>query len=159
MKIEPLQSYWQGLSERDRSMLSVGGVVVLIYLFYLLIYSPLISAVEMKSKQWVERKETLQWMQTQLKVPKTQPSKDVNLLPVLSTQLKQTSFTRFPYQLQQTGAHTLQLSFENVPYIEFMSWLQKLGKEYTVTIVDLTVTRTKTPGLVKLQLVFENKGK
>lgn len=152
-----IKSYWLNLSERDRLVLSVGGLVVLVYLFYLLIYAPLTGAVETQSKLWVEKQETLAWMKRQSKVKPQSKQIDRNLLSLFSTQLKQASFSQFPYQLQQSGSEHVQLSFDQVPYVDFLIWLRKLNQRYMMTIAELTVTRTETSGVVKMNVVAEKK--
>lgn len=154
---EFIKSYWLNLSERDRLVLSVGGLVVLMYLFYLLIYAPLTGAVETQSKLWVEKQETLAWMKRQHQVKPQSKQLDRNLLSLFSTQLKRASFSQFSYQLQQSGADHVQLSFEQVPYVDFLVWLRKLNQRYMMTISELTVIRTDTPGVVKMNVVAEKK--
>lgn len=156
--VETIKSYWFHLSERDRLVLSIGGMVVLVYLFYLLIYAPLIDAVETQSKQWIEKKETLAWMKRQSKVKPQLKQADRNLLSLFSTQLKQASFSQFPYQLQQSGPDHVALSFDGVPYVEFLMWLRKLNQHYTMNLSELTVVRTQTSGVVKMNVLAEKKG-
>jgi general secretion pathway protein M len=154
---ESIKSYWLNLSERDRLVLSVGGVVVLLYLFYLLIYAPLTEAVELQSNLWVEKQETLDWMKRQREVKRQSKKIYCHLLSLFSTQLKKATFSQFPYQLQQSGTENVQLSFEQVPYVDFLMWLRKLNQRYTMTISELTVIRTDTPGVVKMNIVVEKK--
>ena len=156
--IDTFKSYWLNLSDRDRFVLSVGSVIVFVYLFYLLIYAPLMNAVDSKSKEWVEKKETLIWMKSQEKIKIPILKHDSNLLSVFSNQLKHTTFSQFTYQLQQAGIDHIQLSFEAVPYVDFMTWLRQLSQHYTMTITELTAAHSKTPGVVKLKVLVENKG-
>jgi general secretion pathway protein M len=150
-----MKAYWLNLSDRDRLVLSVGGVVVGVYLFYALIYSPLTNAVATQSQLWMEKKETMAWMDQQ-KNRKALPQKvDSNLLSVFSEQLKRASFSKFAYQLQQIGDENIQLSFETVPYVDFLAWLKQLQDQYRMKIKELTVARTQTAGIVKLSVVVE----
>ena len=156
-----LKSYWGNLNERDRITLSVGIIVCGAYLLYLLIYSPLANAVHNKSNELLEKRETYAWMQQvrshfQLKQPPKVLSSS-KLLTVLAIELKSTSFKQFPYQLQQTGASDIQLSFEQVPYAAFVAWIGSINKKYTITIQQLNVDRTPTPGVVKLMMVIATK--
>ncbi len=155
--METIKAYWFNLSERDRLVLSIGSIVVVMYLFYLLIYAPLTGAVETQSKVWIEKQETLAWMKRQTRVKPQSKQADRNLLSLFSTQLKQTSFSQFPYQLQQSGPDHVQLSFDNVPYVEFLAWLRKLNQQYTMSISELTVVRTPMSGVVKMNVVAEKK--
>ncbi len=154
-----MKTFWANLSERDRWVLFIGGVVCLIYLFYLLIYAPLIHAVDFKSRQWIEKKETLVWMRSQATTKHLPKTIDSNLLTIFSDHIKQAPFAQFSYQLQQAGEGHVQLSFEQVPYVEFMTWLRKLNQQYTMAVTELVVARTQTPGIVKLRVVVWNQGK
>ena len=150
--------YWSNLNERERWILSLGALFCVLYLFYLLIYSPLASAVHDKSQQLAEKQETLVWMQhvrQQYKIKKAPETlTSSKLLTVLAEQLNATSFKQFPYQLQQTGASDIQLIFEKVPYNAFMSWLWSINEKYTISIKQLNAERTDTPGVVKLMIVI-----
>lgn len=153
-----LKNYWSGLTERERIIAAVGGTCTLIYLFYLLIYSPLSTAVSTKTKQLIEKKETLSWMQQVRNQPKNQKQVEsltnTKLLALIGTQLSDNKFKQFPYQLQQTGPGDIQLSFDKVPYILFLSWLWTLKSHYKITIKQFTADKTDTPGLVKLLIVL-----
>ena len=154
---ETIKSYWLNLSDRDRLMLTIGGFVVVMYLFYMLIYAPLTEAVETQSKVWIEKKETLAWMQRQRDVKPRSKQVDRNLLSLFSTELEQSSFAKFPYQIQQSGPEHVQLTFEQVPYVDFLLWLRQLNQRYVMTISELTVNRSQTSGVVNMTVVVEKK--
>lgn len=148
---------WANLSERDRLVLGIGGVICFIYFAYLLIFSPLTKAVSFQSRQWVEKQETLIWMREQAKTKHASKKTSGNLLTLFSNELKHTSFSAFPYQLQQAGAGNVQLTFEKVPYVEFLQWLRRINQQYTMAIIELSIVRTQTPGMVKLRVVVSNE--
>lgn len=153
-----VKAYLVSLNQRERWMLGIGVIFCIFYLFYLLIYSPLINAVHDKSQQFVEKQETLVWMQEvrqQYKNKKApQALTSSKLLTVLADQLNKTSFKSFPYQLQQTGVSDIQLVFDQVPYNAFIAWLWSISEKYAISIKQLSVDRTDTPGVVKLVMVI-----
>ena len=153
-----IKNYWSNLNERERWILGSGVVFCVCYLFYLLVYAPLINAVHNKSQQLIENQETLVWMQQvhqQFKVKKKpQVLTSSKLLSVLAEKLNVTSFKHFPYQLQQTGVSDIQLVFEQVPFNPFIAWLYSLSEQYAISIKQLNIERTDTPGEVKLMLVI-----
>ncbi|WP_083852274.1 type II secretion system protein GspM [Legionella tunisiensis] len=65
--------------------------------------------------------------------------------------------TVFPYQLQQTGAGDIQLSYELVPFNHFLSWLWTLNNNYAIVLKQFSAERTPTAGVVKLQIVITAK--
>lgn len=154
-------NYWNNLNERERWLASIGSVITLIYLFYLLIYSPLSSSVSDKSKQLIEKQQTLSWMQQVRQLPvnqKTQGSiSNTKLLAVIGNQLNEKTFQAYPYQLQQTGPGDIQLSFDRVPYKQFLLWLWALNNDYAITLKQFTAERSQTAGVVKLLIVITAK--
>ncbi|MCX7117056.1 MAG: type II secretion system protein M [Legionellales bacterium] len=153
-----MKTYWDQLNERERWALGIGVVITVLYVFYLWIYAPLTRAVAYQQQQLLIKQETLIWMQKARlqfqpkKVVKTVSSSQ--LLTILAIQLNATSFKSYAYQLQQTGSHDIQLSFDKVPYNEFLLWLHKLSETYAVTIKQMTIQGANAPGLVKLLVVL-----
>jgi general secretion pathway protein M len=156
-----MKIYWSNLNARERWVLGVGVVCCVVYLFFLLVYSPLSTAVRRKHQALLEKQDTLVWMKDvaqhhQLKkAPQTLTSS--KLLTVLAEQLNASSLKPYPYQLQQTGMNNIQLDFDRVPYNAFLSWLRSVSDQYLISIQQLNVERTDTPGVVKLRLLLETK--
>lgn len=148
-----IKTWWSNLGERDRYVLCIGGAICFVYIFYMIVFSPLIRAVDFKSHQLIEKKETLDWIRKQINIKPTQKRIEGNLLSVFSGSLKRASFANFPYKLQQAGEDNIQLVFDEVPYGEFLIWLKNLNEHYTMTISELSAIRTATPGIVKLHVV------
>lgn len=158
MKTE-LLSYWKNLNEREQWTLAIGGIFCGIYLFYLIIYSPLITAVATRNQQLQEKRETLVWMQQiqkQYRRPQQALQKISNskLLSLIASELSSPSFKGFTYQMQQSGAGDIQLSFEQVPYNTFITWLWDMTHQYRLSIKELRIEHHKTPGLVKLTITL-----
>lgn len=153
-----MKSYLNSLNERERWMVIIAMVSVIAYSYYLLLYNPLSSRVSQKSAQLIEKTETLAWMKTvRQQGYKSQTKKNVDnsqLLTLLANQLKYNSTLKFPYQLQQTGSGDIQLTFDSVAFKLFMGWLAKINDSYAITIKQLDVDKTETPGVVKLMLVL-----
>lgn len=154
-----LLAYWKNLNEREQGSLGLAGLFCVIYLFYLMVYSPLISAVANKNMQLQDKRETLAWMQKIQqhyrkpgKAPETLDSS--KLLSLIASELSKPMFSAFTYQMQQTGSGDIQLSFEKIPYNAFITWLWGISHHYTIHIKELHIEQTKTPGIVKLNLLI-----
>lgn len=156
-----MRNYWNNLNERERWMASIGSLCILFYLFYLLLYSPLTTAVSNKAAQLSEKQQTLAWMQQVRQQPKKQKVQqsinNAKLLTLIGNQLGTGSLRRFPYQLQQTGTGDIQLSYELVPFNQFLSWFWTLNNNYAIVLKQFSAERTSTAGVVKLQLVITAK--
>ncbi len=153
-----MKEHWDHLSERERWMVIGGLIFCGFYLFYVLIYSPLNTAIHGKTLQLQDKKETLVWMQQVKKQYKPQqPLQSLDsgqLLTVLAEQLNTAAFKPFPYQLQQIGKGDIQLIFERVPYNLFVEWLWSLSKKYAMTLQQFNIERTEISGIVKAMVVL-----
>jgi general secretion pathway protein M len=153
-----VKSYWNSLNERERWMVIIAAVSVFIYLYYLALYAPLSDSVALKSDQLVEKTETLAWMNKVRHQDHSSKTKQTvsnsQLLTLLATQLKDNKTLKFPYQLQQTGSGDIQLTFDAVPFTLFMKWLAKINEKYTLTLKQLDVQQTETPGVAKLMIII-----
>lgn len=151
-----MKTYWDNLNERERWMVGVGGVCCALFLIYMLFFAPLIHAVRNKTQQLHEKQETLVWMrqaqQRYKSVKAPQALSNSKLLSILAEQLKSTSFHAFSYQLQQTGAGDIQLSFDKVPYNAFVNWLWSIRQQYAFSIKQFNSEKTDTLGVVKIMV-------
>lgn len=157
-----MKNYWNSLNERERNLLSLMGIVVGLYLLYLLIISPIQNQLEEKRQRLISQQDTLLWMQKLQASGK--PAK--NLLPLsknqlpgmISQQLKTANLSRFSYQIEQTGTGDTQLQFEQVPFKTFFVWLKKIHETYQINIKQLHVDKKQRAGTVKLLIVLSAGG-
>ncbi len=153
-----MKTYLSTLNEREKWML-IGSVLCLIlYCYYLFLYTPLSHQVTQKSTQLVEKIATLDWMKKirqQNHKSKTKETVDNSqLLTILATQLKEDSTLKFPYQLQQTGSGDIQLTFDAVAFNLFIAWLEKINERYAVSLKQFNAERTPTPGVVHVMVLL-----
>lgn len=153
-----MKAYWTQLNDREQVSVGIAGLCCVLYLFYALLFSPLVTAVVMAEQDWTDKKTTLVWMQQVAQgYSRGQAPKQVtsgNLLSVLTELLSKASFQRFPYQLEQTSNGDIQLTFAKVPYNGFIAWLDMQSKHYTLSIKTLYLNKTELPGVVKATVVF-----
>lgn len=153
-----MNKFWQNLNERERWMVGMAFLAVMAWVFYALLYSPVLEELETNTALLKEKMADLQWMK-QLNPASIQESsqKKVSnnqLITLIATELKNTNVQKFPYQLQQTSSGEIQLSFEKVPFQYIITWLAKLKENYRFTIKQFTVEKTETPGLTRFLLIL-----
>ncbi|MFO2503426.1 GspM family type II secretion system protein LspM [Legionella pneumophila serogroup 1] len=153
-----MKTYLNTLNDREKWMVIVAGVSLFIYGYYLLLYAPLSNQVNQKSTQLIEKTETLEWMKQvrmQKRSAKRKESVDNSqLLTILASQLKNNKTLKFPYQLQQTGSGDVQLTFDEVPFQNFIQWLAKINEVYSINIKQFDVEKTSTPGVTRLMIIL-----
>ncbi|HCK8785462.1 TPA: GspM family type II secretion system protein LspM [Legionella pneumophila] len=153
-----MKTYLNTLNDREKWMVIVAGVSLFIYGYYLLLYAPLSNQVNQKSTQLIEKTETLEWMK-QVRMQKRSAIRkesvdNSQLLTILASQLKNNKTLNFPYQLQQTGSGDVQLTFDAVPFQNFIQWLAKINEVYSISIKQFDVEKTSIPGVTRLMIIL-----
>ena len=153
-----MKAYLSNLNERERWIVILGAVALCFFVFYWLVYAPLMASIAEQSLQIKAKQTTLDWMQTvrsqHTSTEKPQSLSNSQLLTLLANQLRSTSFKGFTYQIQQMGSGDIQLSYEQVPFNVFITWFWELNKKYTIHMKQFSAEHTATPGLAKILLVL-----
>lgn len=153
-----IANYWNNLNEREKWLLAATSICVIIYLFYLFFYAPLANAVINREKLLQEKNETLHWMKQVRNEAKhsnhAMPITNAKLLALIDNQLSNNKLHQFTYQLQQTGSGEIQLSFERVPFNQFLTWLWSVNNNYAFNIKQFNAERSDVAGMVRLNLII-----
>jgi len=157
-----VKDYFNSLNDREKWMVIIGGISLLIYSFYFFLLSPITSRVQLRSAQLTEKIDTLAWMNKVSgeghNLQQKENLDNSKLLTLLSAELKDNEELNFPFQMQQTSSGEIQLTFDEVPLKVFITWLAELNKKYTLSIKQLEVERTKKPGITHLRIVISGGG-
>lgn len=155
-----MKAYLSSLNEREKWMIAGAGLCLILYVYYIFLYSPLSHRVNQRSSQLNDKINTLQWMhQVRQQHHSLQPKQKLTnsqLLTTLATQLKKDPALKFPYQLQQTGSGDVQLSFDTVAFNLFFSWLEKINNQYDISVKQFEAERTNTPGVTRLTIILNS---
>ncbi len=155
-----MKSYLNNLNERERRMVFTALLVVVAYIYYALLYTPLAQGVEEKKRLLQEKVVTLAWMKkVQLQHVSTQKKQSIDnsqLLTLIANQLKNDTTLQFPYKLQQTSSGEIQLSYDKVPFNLFIEWLAKINERYYINVKQLSANKTTTPGITQIMLVISS---
>ncbi|KTD11766.1 general secretion pathway protein [Legionella gratiana] len=158
-----MKSYLSTLNEREKWMLVGTALFLILYVYYLFLYTPLNNQVNQKSAQLIDKMNTLQWMKKIRQQNRTTQTKQIvnnsQLLTALATQLKNDPTLKFPYQLQQTGSGDIQLTFDAVAFNLFIAWLEKINQKYAITVKQFEAERTKTSGVTRLMILISSTAK
>lgn len=152
-----MKNFFDNLSEREQKLLIVCGIFLSIYIIYAFIVSPLLSYKKAKQDEYIEKQQTLVWMQEAQKNFKFSNKKVLTkqiLLTNLATELKHGSLTKYSYQLRQHNSGEIELQFDKVPYVNFINWLLSFNKKFDFNIKKLYLQKGEGEGEVKVNLVI-----
>jgi general secretion pathway protein M len=142
------------LSDRERILISIGGVATAVLMFQWLIWQPINDGLEKNKQSIAQKEELLDWVQKNAN--KAQQIKGITAgkqaFRGSLAQLVNQSATRLNISITRMQPQQDQLSvwIDEILFNDLLSWLQGLEKQ-GVTIVELDVNAQSESGYVKVR--------
>jgi len=164
-----MKEWWQNLTDRDRKIMVVGTIVVLLLLLYQFLWTPMDDATDNLRGKVLRNQNLLSWMQASDKELKRQaplastqhPSttssssaSSASMLTMIKSSLDQYKLASTVSQLHQ-AENGVQIHFEKIAFDDLASWLNVLNQEDHISAVHLSATALGN-GLVNAQLTLEH---
>jgi len=157
-----MMKWWQSLSDRERNVLSVCGLVAVLLLGYMLIWNPLAGSVSALRSQTYAQRQLLQWMQyAQKRIQQLQSegflgkkNSDQAILVLAEKTLTRHKLSRYLRQVQQPQANQLALKFHKIPFDQLLNWLQILTHQNSIEIQKFTANKTNPIGTVNAMIML-----
>lgn len=160
---EKFDTWYNGLAEREKQIVTFGGIAVGILLIYAIIYAPLVNhAANLRTTIQTEQK-TLVWMQSadkQIQAMEGQSKNKANsvtpvvMLSILQKDITQAKLDQNLSQMKQASNDSIQLQFQKVSFDKLIALLIKVMKENKVTLSQFSVTADATPGIVNADVML-----
>lgn len=158
--IERLMLVWRGLAARERRIVGVGAVVLLLALAYLLLFEPAWKGRERLTREIPTLRSQLAQMQglaaeakRLASEPRTADSPQAQRL-ALEQSVRAAGLATGLAQLKLEG-ELFELRFNSVLYSAWLEWLDTTLRGTRMRVVDASVTREAAPGVVSARLVLE----
>jgi general secretion pathway protein M len=155
-----VKSWFDSLSERERWMVIAVAAALVIFLFYLIVVQPLLSA----NRELHEAVETghrdYAWMTSRaveaksllLAGPSGQREDDRTLIARVTSELRTKDIN--PKQVRPEGESRLNLTFEEVVFVDLMERLEYLHTAYDIRVAKASLEPGGGPGLVNVRLTL-----
>ncbi len=154
-----IRQWFKSLEKREQYILLVGAAVVVLYLLFGVMYRGLVEARASYQKQNISQQETLVWMQGAVQAIQAlkQNSSKVNIagksLAELSEEAAKSAEVRIG-RFQPKNDNEAQVWLEQERFNNVLAFLARLEVDYGLSLEDVSVTSTNTPGIVNLRLKF-----
>lgn len=162
-----MKAWWDSLGTRERRLMGGSAVLALFILSYVLIWEPFQSSHRRPQQRVAEQRADLAWMR--------QAAQDIQRLSnnagatqsqadgrSLLTRVDQTARTAglgaAVKQITPQGDNKLNIRLDGVEFDKLLSWLNSLEHEHRVTLTNLRVDRTGTPGQVNAHAILQGQG-
>ena len=145
---------FQQLTERERWLVSVSGVLIIIAIFYWLVWSPLFAAIDTQRAAVDSKRADLVWIQ-QNALKAIQLSSGANTKAAFTGSLPQ-AVNQTANRLQiaisrmQPQGEELKVWVDQAPFNDVLSWLQTMENQ-GIKIITVDLTEADAPGLVKVR--------
>ena len=159
-----MKEWFTGLALRERTMVSIAAVVVVLALVYAVAWGPLASSVS-RLQQSVEEQQALkQWMQqsaaevNQLRGAAGAAADHRSLLAVVDQTAKQSQLGPAVKRIEPDGQELVRVSLEQVSFDDMMTWLGSLQRSSGVSVADLSIDRQADSGRVNARITLKRSG-
>jgi len=157
-----MKEWWSNLSLREKQMVGSGSIVIILFLLYEILWSPLVDANDNLRIRIPHNRETLQSMQSAdqriQSLLKTSQQKTghaaESLLGTLQTEIKQSTFASHLVQLREAENDSVQFNLRKINFDQLIIFLDGLWKKHSFIVSQITVVPTGAPGEVTVDVVM-----
>src|SRR4051794_352738 len=144
------------LSERDRRMLLIGGVLVAVLLVYIVIQ--LNTSVSSAHKRINKKVEDLAWIQTAapeiMASAPVAPSGGESLLVIVDRSAREFGLGNALAGSEPSGPGALSVRLQKASFDSLITWLGRLAQQNGIRVDSASIDSAGTPGVVNAAIVL-----
>lgn len=157
-----LRDFLAKYSQRDQVVIIVMGIVVVLWLCYLLVLEPLLTLKNQNQDDYIANQELLLWMKNAAaEVKALGGSANVRIsgsgssaVVVVESALQQSGLTA-PKRIQPEGNNKAVVQYDTVDFDNLMRALDRLQHSYGILVTQASINKSKTPGQTSALLNLE----
>ena len=159
-----MKDWWNNLQSREQNFVIIAVIVVGIFLFYSLAWSPLNTARDNKRMQVENNQQLLSWMQaksTEVKQLKlTNPNllrsdSKRSLLAIVDSLANRLGLRAAIRQIQPDGPHAATVWIDEIDFDALATMLGQLDKNSNVKVSEANITKLEKTGIVKARIFLK----
>ncbi len=157
-----MKAWWENLGARERGLIVVGTVLVMMLLSYVLAWEPLRNSDRRLRQNVVERRADLAWMRQAAEEIKrlggagaARPVADNrSLLTLVDQTARAAGLGAALKRVAPQGDDKLSAQLDGAEFDKLIPWLSGLERDQAIAIISLNVDRTDAPALVNARIVL-----
>ena len=159
-----MKDWWNNLQSREQNFVLLAGVVVILFLFYSMAWSPLAKARDDKRMQVENNQQLLSWMKTksteikQLKLTNPNLLKSDSkrsLLAIVDSLANRLGLRAAIRQIQPDGPHAATVWIDEINFDSLATMLGQLDKNSNVKVSEANITKLDKDGIVKARILLK----
>ena len=160
-----IRAWWDGLQERERRMLAIGGVVVAAMLGWALLWYPLSHARSDLASRVARQRDDLAWMRQALGETRALRAQGAHaradrqgksLLALADVTARGAGLTGALKRVEPAGGDSVRVNLEIANFDTLMNWLDGLARDYGVQVTDFSADKIEGLGLVNARVTLED---
>jgi general secretion pathway protein M len=144
------------LSERDRKMLLIGGVVIVLLLIYVIIQ--LDSNVSKAHKRISKKVEDLAWIETAapefMQLPVAEAASGESLLVIVDRSARESGLGGSLAGSEPSGPGALSVRLQKASFDQLVTWLGRLAQQNGIRVDSASIDSAGEPGVVNAAIVL-----
>lgn len=157
-----MKAWWENLGARERGLIVVGTVLVMMLLSYVLAWEPLRNSDRRLRQSVAERRADLAWMRQAAEEIKrlggaeaARPVADNrSLLTLVDQTARAAGLGAALKRVAPQGDDKLSAQLDGAEFDKLIPWLSGLERDQAIAIISLNVDRTDAPALVNARIVL-----
>lgn len=156
-----IQEKWLQLSQRERKVALIAMTILALLIYFFVIFVPLSASIEDSQQRFKANTELLGWMQqaqSQLRTNRTSSEvtkeSPASLLTIIDQSIKGSPIETISPDIKQVQTNQVQITLTAIQFDQLLNWLEKLSKQYHLTIVKITLKRAAEEGIVSSSITL-----
>jgi len=158
-----MKEKWQQLSLREKRLVIIASIVVVITLVYFMIWEPLQDGIQTSRVRIKAQNDTLLQMREQaaeakqLMAAQRQAGANVgssSLLVIIERTAQQKNLKSRLQKVQPEGQDGVRVWVENASFDQLIDWLALLENRNTIYVSEIIIERQKEPGRVNSRILL-----
>lgn len=160
-----MKDWWLAQSPRDRRILAIGGLFVVVAVFYSFLWEPLQARNAKYHQQIQEQRQLLQWMQergaeakrlmTRSPTPGAKPKREGSLLSLVDRLAKKAGLGDGLKRVEPVGKTGVRVWIEDVEFSRLINWLNTLSSQHGAEADNAVIDRGDMPGRVNARILVQ----
>jgi len=161
---QKFQSRLASLSERERRMVTWGGIGVAVLLVFGAAVLPLYAAASRTEQRVEQKRQDLEWMRSvagELRAAGpggAQAAAGQSLVVIVDQSARSAGLGSTLTGTQPSGTGGVRVRLEGAAFDTVVAWLEDLKQQYGLIIESATVDRGVQPGIVNASVILRNPG-
>ena len=157
-----MNQWWAGLNQRERRIVVLGSIAVLLTLLYLLVVEPVITHMRDLDASVREQTELLLWMQSseqqiaKLRASSGSANRSISsggsLLALVDQTAKRSKLSTAIKRVEPEGSEGVRIWLEQASFDNVIHWLVKIKKSDGVEVSRVSIEQTDSPGIVNVRI-------